>query len=69
MNNDIAIAVISGLCIAIPSIITTVLANKRNNDLIIYRIDELDEKVHKHNELIERMYEVEKRVTILEEKK
>ena len=69
MNNDIVIAVISGLCIAIPSIITTVLANKRNNDLIIYRIDELDEKVHKHNELIERMYEVEKRVTILEEKK
>lgn len=69
MSNEIIIAIISGLCIAIPSIITTVLANKRNNDLIIYRIDELDEKVHKHNELIERMYEVEKRVTLLEEKK
>ena len=62
-------AVISGLCVAIPSIIATISANKRNNDLVLYRINELDQKVHEHNNLIDRMYKIENRVTLLEENK
>lgn len=62
-------AIISGLCVAIPSILATISANKRNNDLVLYRIEELDEKVHKHNNLVERMYDVESRVRVLEEKR
>lgn len=62
-------AVISGLCVAVPSVLATVSANKRNNDLVIFRIEELDQKVHEHNNLIDRMYKVENRVTILEENK
>lgn len=62
-------AVISGLCVAIPSILATITANKRNNDLVLYRINELDQKVHEHNQLIDRMYRVESRVSILEENK
>ena len=62
-------AVISGLCVAIPSIVSTILTNKRNSDLIVYRINELDQKVHEHNNLIDRMYKVENRVTLLEENK
>ena len=62
-------AVVSGLCVAIPSIIATISANKRSNDLVIYRINQLDEKVHEHNNLIDRMYKVESRVTLLEENK
>ena len=62
-------AVISGLCVAVPSIVATILANKRNNDLVLYRINELDKKVHEHNQLIDRMYRVESRVSILEENK
>lgn len=62
-------AVISGLCVAIPSIVATISANKRSNDLVIYRINELDQKVHEHNNLIDRMYKVENRVTLLEENK
>lgn len=62
-------AVISGLCVAIPSIVATISANKRSNDLVIYRINQLDQKVHEHNNLIDRMYKVENRVTILEENK
>ena len=65
--NEILIAVISGLCVAIPSIIATISANKRNNDLVIYRINELDKKVHEHNNLIDRMYKVEKEVAILKD--
>ena len=62
-------AVISGLCVAVPSIVATILANKRNNDLVLFRINELDQKVHEHNQLIDRMYRVESRVSILEENK
>lgn len=57
---QIIIAVISGLCVAIPSIIATISTNKRNNDLVIYRINELDEKVQKYNNLKDRMIVVEK---------
>ena len=62
-------AVISGLCVAVPSIVATISTNKRNNDLVLYRINELDQKVHEHNNLIDRMYKVENRVTLLEENK
>ena len=57
--NEIVIAIISGLCVAVPSIIATTSSNKRNNDLIKYRIEELTEKVEKHNGLVERMIIVE----------
>lgn len=64
---EIIIAVISGLCVAIPSIIATISSNKKNNDLVLYRINELDQKVHEHNSLIDRMYRVEKDVAILKD--
>ena len=62
-------ALISGLCVAIPSVIATISSNKRSNDLVLYRINELDKKVHEHNNLIDRMYKVESRVTLLEDDK
>lgn len=61
-------AVISGLCVAVPSIVATILANKRNNDLVLYRINELDQKVHEHNQLIDRMYKAESDIKIINEK-
>lgn len=62
-------AIISGLCVAVPSIIATITANKKDNSIVLYRINELDQKVHEHNNLIDRMYKIENRVTLLEEKK
>ena len=66
--NNIATALISGLCVAIPSIIATITTNKKNQDVLNYKIDALTEHVNKHNNLIDRMYKVENRVTLLEEK-
>lgn len=60
-------ALISGLCVAIPSIIATISANRRNQDVITYQIKDLSEHVNKHNNLIDRMYRIENRVTLLEE--
>lgn len=68
MKSEIIVAIISGLCVAIPSVITTLSSNKKNNDLIIYRINELDEKVQKYNTLKDRMFEAEKKIAILENK-
>lgn len=67
MNSTIIVAIISGLCVAVPSIIATISSNKRSNDLVLYRIDELDKKVHEHNNLIDRMYKIEKEVAILKD--
>lgn len=61
-------SLISGLCVAIPSVIATLSSNKRNNDLVLYRINELDKKVHEHNNLIDRMYKTESDIKIINEK-
>lgn len=61
-------AVISGLSIAVPTILTTVMANRKDNALVKYRIDELDEKVNKHNNLIERTFKIEEKISVIEEK-
>lgn len=59
------VAIISGLCVAIPSVIATISSNKRNNELVIYRINELDEKVQKYNNLKDRMIVVEKDIAVI----
>lgn len=66
--NNIVTALISGLCVAIPSLIATLTTAKKNQDLLNYKIDSLTEHVNKHNNLIDRMYKIENRVTLLEEK-
>lgn len=64
---EIYIALIGGLCTAIPTIITTILSNKKSNALLTYRIDQLELEQKKHNNLIDRMYKVETRVTLIED--
>lgn len=66
---DIILAVIGGLSVAVPSIIATVVSNKKTTALLEYKVDELTEHVNKHNNLIDRMYKIENRVTLLEEGK
>lgn len=44
------------------------LANRRSAALIAYRIEELEKRVDKHNNLVERMYKVEERTELQEEK-
>ena len=39
-----------------------------NTKLITYRIEQLEKKVDKHNNTIERTYELEKKVDVLEER-
>ena len=44
------------------------MANKKTTALIAYRLEQLENKVNKHNQVIERTYALEKRVEVDEEK-
>ena len=63
--NNIIIALISLAGTVIGSFGGILASNKLTN----YKIDELKDKVNKHNNLIDRMYKIENRVTLLEEEK
>lgn len=65
--NEIVVSIISGLCVAIPSVLTTITTNKKNKDLTIYRIDKLEEKVDKHNSVIERTFKIEEDIKNIKE--
>ena len=43
------------------------LANRKSSALIAYRLEQLEKKVDKHNTVIERTYELEKRAEVIEE--
>ena len=68
MDSTAITALISGLCVAIPSVIATISSNRKSQALIDYKIQELDKKVEKHNNIIDRTYALEDEVHILEEK-
>lgn len=44
------------------------MANKKTTALVVYRLEQLESKVNKHNQVIERTYRLEERVAIDEEK-
>lgn len=64
MSGEVWVAIISGVFTLVGVIITVYFGNSKT----IYRIDQLEKKVGKHNNLIERMYAVEKRVDVAEER-
>ena len=63
MSSEIIIALISFLGTFVGTIGGIIASSK----LITYRIGQLEEKVSKHNGLIDRMYKIETRVTVLED--
>lgn len=63
MDSTIFIAILSLVGTCIGSLAGILTANK----LVNYRLSQLEDKVSKHNNLIERMYSVESRVTLIED--
>ena len=63
MNNEIIVAVMSLIGTGIGSLGGIMAANKLTN----YRIQQLEKKVEKHNQVIERVYELEKNEAVIEE--
>ena len=44
------------------------LANRRSSALIAYRLEQLEQKVNKHNNLVERTYALEESVALMDER-
>ena len=41
--------------------------NRKSMALIIYRLEQLEEKVNKHNNLLDRMYKAETNIEVIQE--
>lgn len=61
---EIIVAVIT----VIGVIISNYFSNNSTRKLILYRIDQLEHKVNKHNNLIDRVYQLESQENIIETK-
>lgn len=64
MPETIIVAIIA----FIGSLIGNYLSNNKNQALIAYRLEQLEKKVNLHNNVIERTYELEKKVEVIETK-
>lgn len=64
---ELTIAIVSGLCVAVPSVIATITTNRKSSAITDFKIEELTKKVNLHNNLIDRMYHVETRVAVIED--
>lgn len=62
MSETIIVAIIS----LVGTLFGSYLAQRKTTALVVYRLDELEKKVDKHNNLIERMYKVEERQSVQE---
>lgn len=75
MSDAIVVALITGSLGLIGTIIGSIAnkksaqsAMKKQTDLTLYRIDQLEHKVQAHNNLIERTYHLEEHVHVSDEK-
>lgn len=61
-------AIVCGLISAASAIIVSVITAVYNNKLIMYRLEQLEKKMDKHNSLIERVYNLEEAQSVTEER-
>lgn len=59
--------IITALIGIVPTIIVAIFSIVNNNQVIKVRIDELEKKVEKHNQLIDRMYKAESDIKLLQD--
>ena len=64
MSETILVALVTGVL----ALLGTWLSNNKNAALIAYRLEQLEDKVSKHNQVVERTYRLEERTELHEEK-
>ena len=57
--NDILIAVITAGLAFLGTAVGAYYSNQKTTALVVYRLEQLEEKVNKHNNVIERTYKLE----------
>ena len=68
MSETIIVALITGGLALFGTLGGSYRANRKSAALIAYRLEQLEQKVQAHNNLVERMYQVEERTELQEEK-
>ena len=68
MSTELVGYIISGAVSLLVCIVNNYFTRKQTESLIIYRLDQLEKSVSKHNDLINRMYKVEQDVAVHEER-
>jgi hypothetical protein len=66
--NDTLITILPSIITGLLSFGGVYISNSKNNAIWQYRLEELEKRVDKHNNLIDRMYKVEERLGIIEAK-
>ena len=60
------------ICIAVLALVGTLggsfLSHRKTTALVAYRLEQLENKVNEHNQVIERTYELEKSKALFEER-
>jgi sensor histidine kinase YesM len=64
MTDTVIVALLS----LIGTLVGAYLANRKSTALVVYRLEQLENKVNKHNQVIERTYKLEEQEALLEEK-
>ena len=64
MSDAVIVAILSLL----GTLVGSYLANRKSAALIAYRLEQLEEKVNKHNQVVERTFRLEDNDKLLEEK-
>ncbi|MCQ2501884.1 MAG: hypothetical protein MJ117_11140 [Lachnospiraceae bacterium] len=59
---------ITGFVTLIVCLVTNKAAHDKTEALLVYRLGELEKKVDKHNDVIERTYHLEQETAVLKEK-
>lgn len=62
MTEAVAVALLA----LVGNVLVSWISNRKSTALITYRIDQLESKVNKHNNVIERTYELEKHMALVE---
>ncbi len=68
MDTAILVALITGAFSLLGSFLASYISQRKTAALVAYRLEQLEKKVQAHNNLVERMYGVEERTEVQEEK-
>lgn len=60
-------SIIVGVLAFAGTLIGSLISNNKTQALVTYRLQQLENKVNKHNNLVERMYNLEEKQMVMEE--
>lgn len=68
MYETVIASTITGILALLGNLIISYFSNNKTKALILYRLDQIEDKQDKHNKIIERTYINEENIAILENK-